>query len=298
MDSERVRGATKSATHSQLAYQVAGTQQLPPVGSSSKDRRWARRAGPTGASRFRPTPSDAADGRRKKVEGSPLMLQEQHAALPPFGKQATAPSISRIPLGPRAPNAIDSVQQQQVTASRIPRPPQAAAARLESPGLAAVLDTPNAPGGLSEMQPQQLQAPGSTPPVLPVAAFHTYNNPSFDGATEFLVASPDENNPAAAAGAAAPDIRQQPPSSRTVTTSVDGVAHNTAAVATAAPSPPGPLDASSRQREGTAGQVTATTPGGGLPTPEAWQLLQHLNQDSPAPESDSARGESLSLTRL
>ena len=230
------------------------------VGSSTKDRAWQQRR-PVAGSRLGPQ-SDRK--KSKKVEGTVVTA----VGMPP----------SRIPAGP-APQQQQQQQQAPPSTggSRIPRPPLFGSSASPQTDLVVALATPVAPGPLEE-----LHAP---------AGFHSYANP--------LAATP-------AAAATGPDGTRL---------FVNGLAEVEAEAVAATP---GLLDPaaltpnterslqawlraspSARQQGGdragsappaTSGAASGLTGGRALPTPEAWQVLQHINSDSPpAPAPQGAR---------
>lgn len=233
-----------------------GTPAADAVGSSTKDRGWQQRR-LAGGSRLGPQ-SDRK--KSKKVEGTVV--------------GAAGPPPSRIPAGPGAGGRPPPQQQAPASTggSRIPRPPLFGGSASPQSDLVAALATPAAPGLLEE-----LHAP---------AGFHSYANP--------LAATPA----AAAAAATGPDGTR---------VFVNGLAEVEAEAVAATPglldpaaltpnterslqawlrgSPSARLQGSVRGCSvppATSGATGALTGGKALPTPEAWQMLQHINADSPA----------------
>eukprot|EP00887_Chlorella_sp_A99_P006235 scaffold3.g6235.t1 len=248
------------------------------AGSTTKDRRWQRKGGATvGRSRFHPggTNGDSSESRsRKKLEGSPLPAARPEAAAARHGEeQQQAGGGTRIPLGPRMQQPSSVGQQQPATASRIPRPSFTAARTQQD-----LLPAPAPPDKSRADSTPQLFGAGT--------GFQTYDNPSFDAPGERRA------HAAAARPAAGSDA------GCSALTLADGVAE-LAAPDREATQPSGlpadglPCDGQHNQ----AGQPcltpvasSAATPAMAMPTPEAWKLLQHLNQDSPAPGQEGTKG--------
>lgn len=286
--------------------------RLPAVGSStSKDRRWQNRSSTTGMSRFHPGSAavSGGEGTRKKVEGRAVPAQAeggQRVPRPAQGRQqqpasssSTSSSGSRIPLGPRTSAPDDVTQQQPATASRIPCPPHPLEQPSSSPqDLVAALATPAVPGALLEDMPL-----ADSTPVLGQGSpggFHTYNNPSFN-VDQFLASMAQEQGvlptsvlPASEPAASLADWVAELPASRGAAAGATGSASTTQQTVQAeAGGQPPPL--AKRQGQSTqtntpvGGAVSATSKA--MPTPEALQLLQHLNTESPQAGQGGAKGE-------
>lgn len=269
------------------------------VGSSTKDHAWQRRTGAGGgASRLAP-PSDRK--KAKKVEGTVMA-----------GGAAT--TASRIPTRPGAPQPSGPHQPQQPGSSRIPRPP---VFDLHEPSpqptnLAAMLASPPAPPGrLDELgsagdstSPHEHGWVATAGKAPTPQGFHTYANPSFDGA-QFLAATPASDarsNGSSSAGAvgSAPGGPGLGAAARVFT---NGLAEAEAGAATpgfldpaaltpnterslqawlrGSPAVAGRQQSDARARSAAPGAASSSAAYAPLPTPEAWQLLQHVNSDSP-----------------
>jgi hypothetical protein len=254
------------------------------VGSSTKDRTWHQQeqqrrlgGGVNRPSRLQP----ASDQKKsKKVEGTVVE-----------GGAAAALAASRNPTG-----------------SRIPRPPlfagASAAGASPNPSLLAMLATPAAAPLLAEMHQASAAGPASQPRQQQAweapQGFHAYSNPSFDGA-QFLAATPAAGGTGglaeaeAGAGQLTPGLLE--PAALTPATerlleawlrsSPNSRQRGTAAAAAEALSGarargsalPGTAGGSTRGRPAASGSGGSKAPP--MPTPEAWQLLQHINDDSP-----------------
>ena len=251
----RERGGQQGPPSPLRASNRGGAVAADAVGSSTKDRGWQQRR-PTAGSRLGPQ-SDRK--KSKKVEGTVV---------------ATAAPPSRIPAGPgHRPVQLQQQAPPSTGGSRIPRPPQFAGGASLQTDLVAALATPAAPGLLEE-----LHSP---------AGFHSYANPlaatpaaaaTGPGGTRLFVNGLAEVE--AEAVAATPGLLD--PAALTPNTE-----RSLQAWLRASPS--------ARQqgsgREGSAPPATSGLTGGrALPTPEAWQMLQHINADSPpAPAPQGAR---------
>lgn len=228
------------------------------VGSSTKDRGWQQRR-PTAGSRLGPQ-SDRK--KSKKVEGT-----------------VVAAAASRIPAGPgQRPVQPQQQAPPSTGGSRIPRPPLFAGGASPQTDLVAALATPAAPGLLEE-----LHAP---------AGFHSYANPLAATPAAAAATGPDGTRlfvnrlaeVEAEAVAATPGLLD--PASLTPNTERSlqawlrgspsaGPQHGTRAGS----APPA-----------TSGPTSGLTNGKALPTPEAWQMLQHINTESPpAPAPQGAQ---------
>ncbi|PRW59511.1 hypothetical protein C2E21_1411 [Chlorella sorokiniana] len=235
------------------------------VGSSTKDRGWQQRRLAAG-SRLGPQ-SDRK--KSKKVEGTVVA--------------AAGPPPSRIPAGPGHRPAPQQQQQQappSTGGSRIPRPPLFGGGASPQTDLVAALATPAAPGLLEE-----LHAP---------AGFHSYANPlAATPAAAVAATGPDGTRlfvnglaeVEAEAVAATPGLLD--PAALTPNTE-----RSLQAWLRASPSarPQGSVRAGSVP-PATGGATSGLTNGKVLPTPEAWQMLQHINADSPpAPAPQGVHG--------
>ena len=253
------------------------------VGSSTKDRTWQQQrrlgGGVNRPSRLQP----ASDQKKsKKVEGT----------LPEGGATA-ALAASRIPTG-----------------SRIPRPPlfagASAAGASPNPSLLAMLATPAAAPLLTEMHQASAAGPASQQPLQQAweapQGFHAYSNPSFDGA-QFLAATPAASGSAgglaeaeAGAGQLTPGLLEpaaltpatersleawlrSSPNSRQGGRAVAAAAEALSGARARGSSLPGTAGGSARGKPEASGSGGSRAPP--MPTPEAWQLLQHINDDSP-----------------
>lgn len=282
------------------------------VGSSTKDHAWQQRnrsaaASPSKGSRLAPL-SDRK--KSKKVEG--LVVPDGGAAASARQEAATA---SRIPGARPRPAAPTAPTPATAGASRIPRPPVWAAARASpQPDLAAMLATPAAAPLLEEMHASSAQRqPAAQEQEAAPRGFHAWSNPSFDGA-QFLADTPaagaDSGGSRAAAGTAVfvnrmaegadqegggaqltPGLPQPAALTPNSDRSLEAWLRASPAIAPAASAP----RTAARSAPHTATQGSSRrTDGPPLPTPEAWQLLQHINggSDSPAsaPQGEGRQG--------
>lgn len=318
----RDRGAQRaplSPLHASNRGGGAATAAADAVGSSTKDHAWQRRTGAgSGGSRLAP-PSDRK--KAKKVEGKVLAGGGVSAAA--------GHTASRIPAGRGGPQPSGPQQQQQQPgSSRIPRPPVFGGAHGASPqptDLVALLATPPAPpgrldelgsaGGSTSPHSQHAEAAAGEAAAAP-QGFQAYANPSFDGA-QFLAATPASD---ARSGSSSAGARRAPAAEPSLGGAarvfVNGLAEVEAEAGAATPglldptaltpnterslqawlrgSPDGAgrQQSDARTRGAAPGGPAASSAATGLPTPEAWQLLQHVNGGSPpaaAPQGGRAR---------